>query len=373
MVLKVKQGGFLFKWWRTVDRSLLVIALLLIMVGLILSFASTPAIAKKYSLPYYYFVIRHVIYLLIALSIMIAISFLSVENICKLSFLLFFFSILLLLLTLFNGIEIKGAKRWLAFAGVSLQPSEFMKPFYIICSAFLMIYAVKYNNLTLKILMFVSLLVVATLLILQPDYGQMILIFLIWSIMYFLSGASLILIMPLVGILATITMIAYFYVSHFRNRIISFITGEGNNFQTELAIDAIKKGGWFGVGPGEGKIKNILPDSYTDFIFVVAAEEFGIIFCIIILLLYLVLFVRLIYLSMQQSDLFKRLAIAGLALLLILQALVNISVNVNLIPSKGMTLTLISYGGSSLIASAIAIGLLLGLTRKYPKIFFYNR
>lgn len=361
------KGEMIFRWWRTIDRGLLVIVTLLILVGLLLSFAATTVIANKLSLPTYYFVQRNLSYLLMGIVILISVSFLSPEKIVKLSLYLLFIAICLLIVTSLWGIEIKGARRWLKILGFSFQPSEFLKPVFLVVSAYLMVYPNKRDLARTNILMFGLLFAVIGLLIIQPDYGQMILTSLVWGILLFLAGASFKLLLLLLSALLVGVSFAYLSVPHFHGRINSFLTGEGNTFQVELAKEAIISGGWSGVGPGEGKIKRIIPDSYTDFIFVVAAEEYGTILCIFILLLFLALLIRGLTLAMRQENLFNRLAACGLSLLIVGQALINISVNLNLIPSKGMTLPFISYGGSSLLASSLTVGLLLGLTRKYPK------
>jgi cell division protein FtsW len=354
-------------WWFTVDRLMFVGLLLLMGAGLVLSLAASPPIAEKYSLEPFYFVRRHAALLLPAVAIMFAASTLTPKQIRRASLIIFLVGIALMILILFLGPEIKGAKRWLQLGAFSLQPSEFVKPAFIVLTAWLFNESQKRKDvpgLELAILIYA---VFALLLVLQPDFGQTLLITLVWGALFYMAGINLVWILALgaAGVAGLAT--AYFFVPHVASRIDRFLNPEsGDTYQADRSLDSFLHGGWFGRGPGEGTVKDVLPDSHTDFIFAVAAEEYGLIACLILLTLFAFIVLRGLSKASQESDGFIRHAVAGLVMLFGLQTLINMSVNVGLLPAKGMTLPFISYGGSSLLAMALTMGFALGLTRRRP-------
>ncbi|MGH6865135.1 MAG: putative lipid II flippase FtsW [Methyloceanibacter sp.] len=354
-------------WWFTVDRLMFFGLLLLMGAGLVLSLAASPPIAEKYDLEPFYFVRRHAALLLPAVAIMFAASTLTPKQIRRASLIIFVVGIALMVLILFLGSEIKGAKRWLQIGVISIQPSEFVKPAFIVLTAWLFNESAKRKDipgLELAILFYA---VFALLLVLQPDFGQTLLITLVWGALFYMAGFNLIWILALGAAGIGGLLAAYFSLPHVTSRIDRFLDpASGDTYQADRSLDSFLHGGWFGRGPGEGTVKDVLPDSHTDFIFAVAAEEYGLIACLILLALFAFLVLRGLSKASQESDGFIRHAVAGLVMLFGLQTLINMAVNVGLLPAKGMTLPFISYGGSSLLAMALTMGFALGLTRKRP-------
>jgi len=354
-------------WWFTVDRLMFFALLLLMATGLMLSLAASPPIAERFDLEPFYFVRRHALLLLPALIIMFTVSTLTPKQIRRTALIVFVIGIGLMILILFLGPEIKGAKRWLQVGAFSLQPSEFVKPAFIVLTAWLFNESQKRKDvpgLELAILLYG---IFALLLVLQPDFGQTLLVTLVWGALFYMAGINLFWILALgaVGLVGVVT--AYFLVPHVASRIDRFLDpASGDTYQADRSIDSFLHGGWFGRGPGEGTVKDVLPDSHTDFIFAVAAEEYGLIACLILLTLFAFIVLRGLSKASQESNGFIRHAVAGLMMLFGLQTLINMSVNVGLLPAKGMTLPFISYGGSSLLAMALTMGFALGLTRKRP-------
>ncbi|MFA9387344.1 MAG: putative lipid II flippase FtsW [Methyloceanibacter sp.] len=354
-------------WWFTVDRLMFFALLLLMATGVMLSLAASPPIAERFDLEPFYFVRRHAMLLLPAVLIMFAVSTLTPKQIRRTALIVFVIGIGLMILILFLGPEIKGAKRWLQVGAFSLQPSEFVKPAFIVLTAWLFNESQKRKDvpgLELAILLYG---IFALLLVLQPDFGQTLLVTLVWGALFYMAGINLFWILALgaVGLVGVVT--AYFLVPHVASRIDRFLDpASGDTYQADRSIDSFLHGGWFGRGPGEGTVKDVLPDSHTDFIFAVAAEEYGLIACLILLTLFAFIVLRGLSKASQESNGFIRHAVAGLMMLFGLQTLINMSVNVGLLPAKGMTLPFISYGGSSLLAMALTMGFALGLTRKRP-------
>jgi cell division protein FtsW len=354
-------------WWFTVDRLMFFALLLLMGAGVVLSLAASPPIAAKYHLEPFYFVRRHAALLLPAVAIMFAASTLTPKQIRRTSLVIFVVSIALMALILVLGPEIKGAKRWLQLGTVSIQPSEFVKPAFIVLTAWLFNESQKRSDVPGIQLAVALYAIFAVLLIMQPDFGQTLLITLVWGALFYMAGINLVWIGALgaAGVAGIVSV--YFLVPHVASRIDRFLNPEsGDTYQTDRSLDSFLHGGWFGRGPGEGTVKNVLPDSHTDFIFAVTAEEYGLIACLILLALFAFIVLRGLSKASQEPDGFIRHAVAGLVMLFGLQALINIAVNVGLLPSKGMTLPFISYGGSSLLAMALTMGFALGLTRKRP-------
>jgi cell division protein FtsW len=354
-------------WWFTVDRLMFFGLLLLMGTGLVLSLAASPPIAAKFDVEPFYFVRRHAALLLPAVAIMFAASTLTPKQIRRASLIIFLVGVALMALIFFLGPEIKGAKRWLQFGALSVQPSEFVKPAFVVLTAWLFNESQKRPDvpgIQLAVTLFA---IFATLLILQPDFGQTLLVTLVWGALFYMAGINMVWIaaLGLVGIAGIVT--AYFLVPHVTSRIDRFLDpASGDTYQADRSLDSFLHGGWFGRGPGEGTVKNVLPDSHTDFIFAVTAEEYGLIACLILLALFAFIVLRGLSKASQEPDGFIRHAVAGLVMLFGLQALINMAVNVGLLPAKGMTLPFISYGGSSLLAMALTMGFALGLTRKRP-------
>ena len=357
--------GRIATWWWTVDKPLLGIVIALMFSGLVLSLASSPPVAERLGLGSFHFVLRHGFFLLIAMAVLVGTSMMSPRMIRRGALVVFCAGLVLMALTLVIGMEIKGARRWLDLGVFALQPSEFVKPAFAVLAAWLFAQADTRPDMPAKGLAFVLVALVAGLLVLQPDFGQTMLIVLVWAAVFFAAGMSWRWISALstagIGGLAA----AYMLVPHVRGRIDRFLYPDNHDtYQTDTAIEAFLRGGWLGRGPGEGTVKQVLPDSHTDFVFAVAAEEFGVLVCLVIVALFGVIVLRSLSRALRTGDAFTRLAVVGLAALFGLQSVINMSVNLSLVPAKGMTLPLISYGGSSLVSMAYALGMVLALTRR---------
>ncbi|WP_332066054.1 FtsW/RodA/SpoVE family cell cycle protein [Bartonella sp. CB189] len=355
-------------WWWTIDRSIFAACLILMGIGIMLSFAASPTIAKKIGIAdNFYFVRWHIIFSIFAFFTLITISFFSPRNIRRLCIILLITTLFLMIITLLFGPELKGAQRWIRVFGVSIQASEFMKPAFVVMSACFFSKQIRMKsifNYTLAILLYAF---CCVLLILQPDIGQTVLISAVWGGLFFVAGVSFIIILLFIILGVVGSILAYIFLHHVRERINGFLTGKGDTFQVDVGREAILNGGWFGQGPGEGTVKRIIPDSHTDFVFSVAAEEYGIVLCLLILMLFGFIVTRSLYIAMNTRDSFTRLAIAGIAMMIGFQSGINMAVNLHLMPPKGMTLPFISYGGSSMVAIAISMGILLSLTRRWPE------
>ncbi|MGV1014643.1 MAG: putative lipid II flippase FtsW [Methyloceanibacter sp.] len=356
-------------WWFTVDRLMFFGLLLLMGAGLVLSLAASPPIAVKYDLEPFYFVRRHAALLLPALAIMFAASTLTPKQIRRASLIVFIVGCLLMALVIFVGPEVKGARRWLQMGMISLQPSEFVKPAFVVLTAWLFNETQKRRDVPGIELAIALYGIFLTLLVLQPDFGQALLVTLVWGALFYMAGISLVWIVALGAAGLAGLAIAYFLVPHVASRIDRFLDpASGDTYQTDRSLDSFLNGGWLGRGPGEGTVKNVLPDSHTDFIFAVTAEEYGLIACLILLAMFAFIVLRGLSKASHEPDGFIRHAVAGLMMLFGLQTLINMAVNVGLLPAKGMTLPFISYGGSSLLAMALTMGFVLGLTRKRPMV-----
>ncbi len=356
--------SFLAEWWRTLDRPLFGTILLLILIGFLLSFAASPPVAERIGLPPSHFTIRHAIFLIPTLIVMISLSFLNPKQVRRAAFILFAVMVPLLLATLFMGVEVKGSRRWISVLGFSLQPSEFIKPAFVIITAWLFAENTRRPEIPGNLFSIILFGIVGALLIAQPDFGQTMLVGIVWGALFFMAGMSWIWIVALGGLAGVGMTSAYLFFPHVAGRIDRFMTGEGDNFQVEAGREAIINGGWLGQGPGEGTVKRYLPDSHTDFTFAVAAEEFGIIACFILVAIFAFIVLRVMSTAMKERDAYVRLAMAGLIILFGIQSMINMAVTLQLIPAKGMTLPFISYGGSSLLSMAIVMGFVLALSRK---------
>lgn len=368
MRLTRSDRSLLSDWWFTVDRLMFSTVLLLMIGGLVLSLAASPPVATRLGLDTFHFFTRHALMIGPALIVLIGASLLSPRMIRRASLVIFALGMVLMVATLFLGVEIKGAIRWLQFGGVSIQPSEFVKPAFVVVCAWLFSETQSRDDVPSLPLVIAFYAGFVVLLILQPDFGQAFLVTLVWGNLFFLSGMPLIWVGALAIGLLMGGMVAYLTVPHVAGRIDRFINpAAGDTYQTDRAIEAFTHGGWFGTGPGEGTVKQTLPDAHADFVFAVVAEEFGLVTSIVLLCLFGFIVMRGIMLVRAESDSFIRLGTIGLVTLFGLQAIINMAVNVGLLPAKGMTLPFISYGGSSLISMALTMGFALGLTRRRPK------
>lgn len=368
MKLTRADRSLLSDWWFTIDRLLFSALLLLMVSGVVLSLAASPSVASRLDLDAFHFFKRHALAVIPAFAIMIGASMLSPRMIRRASLLLFGLSIALIVVTLYLGLEIKGAVRWLQFGGFSLQPSEIAKPAFIVVCAWLFSEAQSRDDVPSLPLAVAFYAVFVGLLVLQPDFGQAFLVTLVWGGLFFLAGMPFLLVGILGIALLMGIMIAYLTVPHVAGRIDRFINpSAGDTYQTDRALEAFRSGGWFGAGPGEGTVKQALPDSHADFVFAVIAEEFGLVACLVLVGLFAFIVLRVMARVHREGDLFIRMAAIGLVMLFGLQALINMGVNVGLLPAKGMTLPFISYGGSSLLSMALTMGFVLGLTRWRPR------
>ena len=355
-------------WWWTVDRPVLAALGGLMLGGIILSLAASPPVAARLNLDPFHFVNRHILFLIPTIAVLLVTSFLSPRGVRRVALVVFLISLCLVAVTPFFGAEIKGAKRWLVIAGVNVQPSEFLKPAFVILIAWLFAESTRKPEMPANTVALGLLLLVAALLVIQPDFGQTMLISLVWGALFFMAGMRLIWVGGLAGVAALGLVGAYFTVPHGTQRIQRFMDrGSGDTFNIDLAMESFARGGWLGRGPGEGTVKRLLPESHTDFVFAVGAEEFGIVLCLALLALFAFIVIRTLRHSIESGDPFIRFASAGLAMLFGIQSAINMAVNLHLMPAKGMTLPFVSYGGSSMISLAFGMGMLLALTRERPR------
>jgi cell division protein FtsW len=355
------------EWWWTVDRLTLAALAALMLGGIILCLAASPPVAARIGVDPFHFVNRQVLFLIPAAAVMIATSFLSPREIRQVSIVVFAVSLVLVALTPYFGAEIKGARRWLVILGMNIQPSEFLKPAFVVLIAWLFGESAKRPEMPANTIALLLLTVVVALLVIQPDFGQTMLIALVWSALFYMAGMRFIWVLGLGAFASAGLMMAFFTVPHVAQRINRFIDpASGDTFNIDIATESFIRGGWFGRGPGEGTIKRILPEGHTDFVFAVAAEEFGIVLCLILVALFAFIVIRSLTKAMRTEDPFIRFAAAGLSILFGVQSAINMAVNLHLIPAKGMTLPFISYGGSSLISLAYGMGMLVALTRERP-------
>ena len=357
------------EWWWTVDKPLLAALLLLMTCGMVMSFAASPAVAERLGLSPWHFVIRHALFILPTIGVLIATSFLTHRQARIAAIDGLGVSIVLLWATLRFGVEVKGARRWLSFAGQSLQPSEFVKPFFAVIGAWLFAESMKRRDMPARTIATGLMVLIVAALLLQPDIGQTALVLATWAALLFLSGISWVLIFALAFVGVGLLFGAYMFFPHFARRIDTFINpdGGGNTYQIDKALASLLEGGWFGRGPGESLASKAIPDAHADYVFSAAAGEFGILFCLVLVGLIGFIVVRALIGAQSQNSLFARLAASTLAIQFAMQCGINLAVNLNLIPPKGMTLPFVSYGGTSMIAIAFAMGLVLSLTRARPE------
>ncbi len=357
------------RWWRTIDKWTLTSVLVLFAIGMLLTVAASVPLAERNNIDPYHYVERQALFGSIALITMVGFSMLSPNMVRRagvLGFILAFAA--LALLPIFGTDFGKGAVRWFSLGFASVQPSEFLKPGLVVLVAWLIAASQDVQGPPGKSVSFAVTLVVVLFLAFQPDFGQAILVLFAWGVVYFIAGAPFLLIGSVVALAGGAGLIAYQSSEHFARRIDGFLNPDLDpRTQLGYAMNAIQEGGLFGVGVGQGQVKWSLPDAHTDFIIAVAAEEFGLILVMLILALYGLIVVRSLIRLTRERDPFVRLAGAGLACIFGVQAMINMGVAVRLLPAKGMTLPFVSYGGSSIIAAGITIGMLLALTRTRPQ------
>lgn len=357
------------KWWRTVDRWAMAAILTLFAIGILLGFAASPPLAEKTGYAPFYYVTKQAIFGSMALIAMIVTSMMSPLLVRRLGVLGFFCAFVAVALLPFFGTDFgKGATRWYSLGFTSIQPSEFLKPGFIIFTAWLMSASSEIFGPPGKRISLIFAAILVGLLIAQPDFGQATLILATWGIMYFVAGAPILVLVGLAGITVLGGTLAYSMSDHFARRIDGFLNADLDpTTQIGFAANAIQEGGFFGVGVGGGTVKWSLPDAHTDFVIAVAAEEYGLVLVLLVILLFMFVTVRSMFRLIRERDPFARLAGTGLAALFGLQAMINLGVAARLLPAKGMTLPFVSYGGSSILAAGIALGMLLAFTRTRPQ------
>ena len=359
------------RWFWTIDKLLLTLVLMLIGIGIIAVAAASPAAAHRYSggavrVGDLFYLKRQILWVLAGVPVMLAVSMLPVVWAKRLALGGTVLFIAALFAVPFVGVEANGAMRWIALPGFQFQPSEFLKPVFIVTTAWLLAARFEDRQVPTMQLSFGLLLVVGVLLIKQPDFGQTALYFAVWGCQAVLAGMGLTVVGILVAGAAAGLGVAYLTSDHVAQRIDHFIKGTGDTYQIDRALDCFKSGGLFGAGPGEGQMKFRLPEAHTDYIFSVIGEEFGAIACFLLALLYLAIVVRVLLQLLDEEEPFVFLAGAGLVAQFGIQATINMAVNLSLLPSKGMTLPFVSHGGSSFLALSIGMGLLLAMTRRNP-------
>lgn len=357
------------RWWRTVDRWTMASVLFLFVLGIILALAASPPLAERNGLPAFHYVERQAVFGVLALIAMIITSMMAPSTVRRWATVAFGFALAsLILLPIFGTDFGKGATRWYSLGFASVQPSEFIKPAFVVFAAWLIAASFEPDGPPGRLMSFAAAITIAGFLALQPDFGQASLILFAWAVMYFSAGAPLLFILLMAGASVFAGMIAYNNSEHFARRIDGYLSANVDpTTQLGYAADAIREGGLFGVGAGEGSVKWSLPDAHTDFIIAVAAEEYGMIMVLLILGLFCLIVLRTLVRLLHERDLFVRLAGTGLVAVFGVQAMINIGVAVRLLPAKGMTLPFVSYGGSSLIAGGIALGMILAFTRIRPQ------
>lgn len=359
-------------WWRSIDQQMIIALVILFVFSMMLVTTSGSAVANRIGLNEYYFASRQLFYLTSAFLLIIFFSFLSRKWLKRFSILGFIGSILLLILVRFYGYEVKGATRWINILGLSIQPSEFVKPFFAVVAGWIL--SLKFEDEFPSFSICISLYsIVALLLIIQPDFGMLVMVTAVFGIQLFIAGIPIFWIILAAFMLVFGGTAAYFWLPHVTKRINSFLDPDSSsNYQVGKSIRAFEHGGLYGRGPGEGAVKQVLPDSHTDFIFAVAGEEFGAIICLIIVGIFAFIVIRSLLKLINEEDKFIQLAASGIISQIGLQAIINIGVTLNLLPTKGMTLPFISYGGSSTLAIAIATGMLLGFTKHKTSLSKYK-
>lgn len=356
------------RWWWTVDRWTLAAVAILLACGGVMTLAASPAVAERIDVGSFHFVKRQAIFLSLAALTIIGVSLMSPKGVRRLAILTTLGALMLMIMTLIFGAEIKGASRWLAIGGLSLQPSEFVKPGIAVVAAWLFARQrmdERFPGIQMSIAVY---LVTVAILLMQPDVGMTIVVSVVWGTQFFVAGLPLVFVALIALTFVGAGVGAYFTFDHVQLRVDRFFGPDSEiGYQAARAIEAFQHGGIIGRGPGEGRVKEVLPDAHADFIFAVTGEEFGLLACLVIVGLFAFVVLRGFARVMKRDDLFVLLAVAGLLSQFAVQALINMASSVSLIPPKGMTLPFISYGGSSTLALAIGMGMVLALTRERPE------
>ena len=368
--LPAREGEpILTRWWRTVDKWTISCVLILFGIGMLLGFAASPPLAERNGFGHFHYVERQAAFGAMALVAMLFVSMMSPHLVRRLAVVGFLGAFVAMAFLPFFGTDFgKGAVRWYSLGFASLQPSEFLKPAFVVVTAWLIAASHEINGPPGRTWSFALMVSIVLMLALQPDFGQAALVLFGWGVVYFVAGAPLAILFAVAGAVVIAGSVAYSSSEHFARRIDGFLAPELDpTTQLAYATNAIREGGFFGVGVGEGQVKWWLPDAHTDFIIAVAAEEYGLVLVLVLIALYAGIVVRSILRLTRERDPFIRLAGAGLAAMFGVQAMINMGVAVRLLPAKGMTLPFVSYGGSSLIAMGIAMGMLLAFTRTRPQ------
>jgi cell division protein FtsW len=354
------------RWWRSVDRTSLACVVALFVLGLMLGLAASPPLAQRNGLPPFHYVERQLFFGGVAFLVMMAVSMMGPRGVRRLAALGFVAALAAVAALPLAGTDFgKGAVRWYSLGFGSVQPSEFLKPAFVVASAWLMAAAAERDGPPGRTISFMVAIVIVALLALQPDFGQAAVILFAWGVMWFVSGAPVLLLLAMAGGVVAFGVVAYNASEHFARRIDGYLASEVDpTTQLGRAAGAIREGGLLGAGPGEGRVKWSLPDAHTDFVIAVAAEEHGLVMVLVIIALFATVVIRSLLRLTRERCAFARLAGTGLACAFGVQAIVNMGVAVRLLPAKGMTLPFVSYGGSSLVAGGLALGALLALTRR---------
>jgi len=366
------KNNFINRWWKVIDQQTIIAMVILLAFSLMLVTTASPAVANRIGLTDNYFSSRHVVFLALAVIIILTFSLLDKKWIRRLAIFGFLGSLLMLVLVKFYGFEVKGATRWINIGGFSYQPSEFMKPFFAVITGWILSlhYYEEFPSFKVCFMLFVS---VAALLIIQPDFGMLVMVSAVFGIQLFVAGLPIIWLF--IAIFASVfgSIGAYLLLPHVASRINRFLDPvNSENYQVTRSLEAFESGGLYGKGPGEGSVKQFLPDSHTDFIFAVAGEEFGAIICLMIIITFAYIVIRILINLLHEDDKFIQIAAIGIISQFGLQAVINMGVSLNLLPTKGMTLPFISYGGSSTLAISIGMGMLLGLTKRKASLVKYR-
>lgn len=354
-------------WWWTIDRWMLAAVILLMGIGALLVMSASPPVADRINVDSFHFVRRQFVFLGLAAICAFGISLLSIKWVRRLASIMFLGVICLLIITPFVGSEIKGAVRWIHLAGITLQPSEFLKPAFAVVIAWMLSEGRLNPNFPGYIVSCMLLATCIILLMIQPDFGQTVVVTAIWSTQIFLAGLPMVLVFGLGMGVVGLAVGAYLVLPHVQSRVDRFLDpASGDNYQIDRSMEAFMNGGLMGQGPGEGSVKNFLPDAHSDFIFAVAGEEFGLLFCVLVVGVFSFVIMRGLSRLMGERNLFVVLAVTGILVQFGLQAVINMASTLQLVPPKGMTLPFISYGGSATVGIAIGMGFVLALTRKRP-------
>lgn len=362
----LKIQSFCINHYRSMDKGLLNGIFILLLFGLFLTFAASPGVAERNHYEPYHFIKRQLIFIGPAVFVMMFTAFLSFKFVRRLSGIILLGALIGMVWVLLFGVEVKGASRWMNIGPIGLQPSEFMKPAFAVVCAWLLASGRLIQRFPGYVLSFVLFFVIAGLLFLQPDIGMLLTVIAIFGVQLFLSGIPISVIVFLGGLAASGIVMAYFVFDHVHARINRFLSPEqGEAYQVEKSMETLKNAGWFGKGPGEGVVKYELPDAHTDFILAVSAEEFGFIITAVLVGVFAYIVLRGFWLMRGENNLFCQIAVGGLLTQIAFQAIVNMGSTLNLLPTKGMTLPFISYGGSSLVSIGFAFGAILALTKRH--------